>query len=553
MAEEPTVSLVSEAAANAAERKARGAAKSAKTLQLRTRLLVAAFTAAAIVSGVSALARARTRVALDRLLENPTNAATRSLFDANDLQGNIGIVVLIAMIGTAIALSLWMYSALSHRHTQGAGSMSPATGAWSPFVPFANIVMPWLMYRDLQNSRPQAEASKGAGDPFAIAWWLTWLASLAVITFGPDANFPTSASARNSATADVAAALLLVMAAALGAIATLRLSAKILAGFDDPSETTAETLTSEHLGPLLAEKRKSPITSPLAGLTIAAGAAAFCVAIVAVAPATISSPSNNLIVAGDASESAGETFLLNEIPTGRCLPSSTDLSGEILALKAIDCSEPHKIEVVSRFELDNRAGSSYPGLVALDYEATRVCLDDLYDSHGLLFEVDAIVPVPILPLEQGWGLGDRGVTCLVELIDETSGSLASIDARISQRRALTGSFGPIVGQCVNDAGPPSLEVVPCDGPHEYEMMAVELDAAHTERHEGDDIEFETTAALCSGELFGDYVGVDYLDSIYDVAPLHTFEDVHDFTGRIHRACLLIVPAGTIGSLRGVAE
>ena len=85
------------------------------------------------------------------------------------------------------------------------------------------------------------------------------------------------------------------------------------------------------------------------------------------------------------------------------------------------------------------------------------------------------------------------------------------------------------------------------------MMSVELDTSNTERHAGDVIEFETTSAKCSGALFTDYIGLEFFDSIYDVVPLHTFEDVHDFTGRIHRACLLIVPSGTTGSLFGIEK
>ena len=557
MIEEHAAIAMSERASRAEGIGAQIRAKSDATLRLRSRVLVAAFTAAAIVSGVSALARARTRVALGRLLDNPTSAATESLFEAGELQGNVGIAFIFVMLGTAIAMSLWMYSALTHRSSQGARTMSPASGGWAPFVPIANALMPWLVYRDLHQARHHATSRRGPGDLFAVAWWLAWLASLTVLTFGPDATFPTSATAKASANADLAAALLFVMAATLGAIATLRVSAKVLAGLEGSSADPAASLSSPAVpvtpGPVPVEDKTTPITGALAGLTIVAGAAAFCVAIVAVAPATIANPTDNLIVAGDETASEGETLLLDEIPPGMCLPTSTDLSGEILFLKAISCDNPHKIEVVSRFDLDYSFNALYPGLEKLDYEASRVCLDDLYDSHGLLFEVDPIVPLPILPLQQGWTLGDRSVTCLVEMLDETTGSLASIDARVSQRRSLTGSFGPLVGQCANDAGPPSLEIVPCDGPHEYEMMAVDLDVTQTEHHSGDDVEYEATSELCSGELFGDYVGVEFFDSIYDIVPLYTLEGVFEFTGRLHRGCLLIVPQGTTGSLLGANE
>lgn len=79
-----------------------------------------------------------------------------------------------------------------------------------------------------------------------------------------------------------------------------------------------------------------------------------------------------------------------------------------------------------------------------------------------------------------------------------------------------------VGDCFDDPG--DLEevvfdvaAVPCSGPHDNEVFAVQaLGASFGESYPGDDALSDHTYEVCSGVLFDSYVGTSYVDSSLEV-------------------------------------
>ena len=81
-------------------------------------------------------------------------------------------VYAIAALGFLISYMMWQYRAVYNvRQTTGDSRFGPGLSVGGWFIPFANLVMPWLALRDL------AERS-GVTLPLAVGlWWVAWLAS----------------------------------------------------------------------------------------------------------------------------------------------------------------------------------------------------------------------------------------------------------------------------------------------------------------------------------------------------------------------------------------
>lgn len=91
-----------------------------------------------------------------------------------------GLVQIALFIATALAVLRWLYVANGNARSLGADDLtgSPAWAVGWFFVPLANLVMPYVMVRDMWkasvNPRDwQAESSPG----LVILWWGCWLVS----------------------------------------------------------------------------------------------------------------------------------------------------------------------------------------------------------------------------------------------------------------------------------------------------------------------------------------------------------------------------------------
>ncbi|MFE9116338.1 DUF4328 domain-containing protein [Streptomyces sp. NPDC007172] len=150
-------------------------------------------------------------------------AAPNGLDAAVDREGPASSLQLWAMAATAGFFIAWFHRTRTNAEVLDPGSCSTgpgwAIGVW--FVPLVNLVMPWLIARDVTRAsvRP-APAHTGRGAPFALlnAWWLAWVASKVLALIG---------SRLPAAGADVAAAHR--GAGVMIAIDVLNLAAAVLA------------------------------------------------------------------------------------------------------------------------------------------------------------------------------------------------------------------------------------------------------------------------------------------------------------------------------------
>lgn len=119
-----------------------------------------------------------------------------------------------------------------------------------------------------------------------------------------------------------------------------------------------------------------------------------------------------------------------------------------------------------------------------------------------------------------------------------------------------GALSLQVGDCVESGGVGSvtdLPVVPCDEPHQSEVIAV------FDLPDGDFPGASEASAAgeqgCTGDAFADYVGVDYRESIFRITYLVPTEQTWDAADDREVVCLAEAPAGEelSGSIKGRAE
>jgi hypothetical protein len=88
------------------------------------------------------------------------------------------VVYLIAFLGTAIVVGMWIYRAHANLHDAGIPALEFTPG-WAVgwyFVPFANLVRPFQAMRELwSNSLDSAQAVNGGVQSHVGRWWAAWL------------------------------------------------------------------------------------------------------------------------------------------------------------------------------------------------------------------------------------------------------------------------------------------------------------------------------------------------------------------------------------------
>ena len=94
------------------------------------------------------------------------------------------------------------------------------------------------------------------------------------------------------------------------------------------------------------------------------------------------------------------------LTVGDCFDKSP--AEEISSVVGMPCTEPHDVQVVDRFYLEE---GDWPGLEAVQESAALGCLDRFEGVTGEAYETSALDVAPLYPTEDGWGSGDREVLC----------------------------------------------------------------------------------------------------------------------------------------------
>jgi len=120
-----------------------------------------------------------------------------------------------------------------------------------------------------------------------------------------------------------------------------------------------------------------------------------------------------LVLASCSLDSSTSVF---DLSPGDCFDDPADGAADgsqVETLPMVDCESPHDNEVYAIFEVtDDLATGPYPGVVALDDEATGRCVPLFEDYVGSPYENTPRLDILWLsPTAESWGNGDRLVTC----------------------------------------------------------------------------------------------------------------------------------------------
>lgn len=91
--------------------------------------------------------------------------------------GMIALLQLCVFVITSIVVLRWFYVATANGLALGADELpSPAMAVGAFFIPFVNLVMPYMTLRDLwQASARPRDGESEPGSIIVVAWWALWL------------------------------------------------------------------------------------------------------------------------------------------------------------------------------------------------------------------------------------------------------------------------------------------------------------------------------------------------------------------------------------------
>ena len=111
--------------------------------------------------------------------------------------------------------------------------------------------------------------------------------------------------------------------------------------------------------------------------------------------------------------SSGTSESVFDMKPGDCFDDVVEdgeLAQELESVPMVDCDDPHDNEAYAVFDV---AGDVYPGTPALDDEAVVNCVPLFEEYVGSSYETSRLDIMFLYPLEDGWGEGDREITCVL--------------------------------------------------------------------------------------------------------------------------------------------
>lgn len=116
------------------------------------------------------------------------------------------------------------------------------------------------------------------------------------------------------------------------------------------------------------------------------------------------------------------------------------------------------------------------------------------------------------------------------------------------------AFTLAVGDCINTSGASEVDTVPvidCDEPHDLEIFAATELTGDT--FPGDTVVSDELDAFCRGDVFTDFIGLPYADSIFGTSGFHPTAASWD-NGDRELLCTIGNPDGqTTGTLAGINQ
>ncbi len=100
------------------------------------------------------------------------------------------------------------------------------------------------------------------------------------------------------------------------------------------------------------------------------------------------------------------------LEAGQCFDRPTD--PDVTSVPPVPCRQPHDLEVVAVFTLDE---GEYPGRPEVARAAGEGCQQRFADYVGTTLDSSGLLLVPYTPDRLAWEQGDREVTCAVSLAD----------------------------------------------------------------------------------------------------------------------------------------
>jgi hypothetical protein len=109
------------------------------------------------------------------------------------------------------------------------------------------------------------------------------------------------------------------------------------------------------------------------------------------------------------------------IKVGDCLNDSA-LKGAVSTVPTVDCAKPHDSEAYASIKLDDGA---FPGDTVIRQKAIDGCKSQFNTFTGINYDQSTLKFAFYYPTEQSWGLGDRGIICLIsDPAGQVKGTLA---------------------------------------------------------------------------------------------------------------------------------
>jgi len=108
---------------------------------------------------------------------------------------------------------------------------------------------------------------------------------------------------------------------------------------------------------------------------------------------------------------SAEPFQLG-LEVGECFDRPAD--PDLISVPAVPCRQPHDLEVIATFTLDE---GDYPGRPSVAQAAGEGCQERFTDYVGTSQDSSGLLLVPYAPDRLAWEQGDREVSCAVSRAD----------------------------------------------------------------------------------------------------------------------------------------